>query len=89
MFHSLDLNKDGRVDPEEMEKALQTLGYAHVNGDMIKASDGFIMRALEVGYCVPAKWLGRRLSMSPRCCWVSWKRPARSWKQIFGSMKPK
>jgi len=35
LFHSLDQNKDGRIDPEELERGLEKMGYAHVNKEQI------------------------------------------------------
>ncbi len=41
LFHSLDLNKDGKVDPDELEKGLEKMGYAHVSEEMIKVCSKF------------------------------------------------
>ena len=30
LFEKLDLNKDGKIDSEELAKGLDNLGYAHI-----------------------------------------------------------
>lgn len=36
LFHQLDLNKDGRVDPTELTEGLKRQGYAHINKEQIE-----------------------------------------------------
>ncbi len=36
LFHSLDQNRDGKIDPDELERGLERMGYAHVSKDNIK-----------------------------------------------------
>ncbi len=36
LFYSLDQNKDGILDPDELEKGLEKMGYAHVNKQQIQ-----------------------------------------------------
>ncbi len=35
LFRKLDQNRDGKVDPDELEKGLEDMGYAHVNRKQI------------------------------------------------------
>ncbi len=36
LFHELDTNKDGRVDPEELTTGLRRMGYVHITPEQIK-----------------------------------------------------
>ncbi len=36
LFRSLDLNGDGRIDPDELERGLERMGYAHMNREQIQ-----------------------------------------------------
>ena len=35
MFHELDANNDGRVDPRELAEGVKNMGYYHVTEDQI------------------------------------------------------
>ena len=35
MFHDLDANKDGRVDPKELAEGVKKMGYYHVTEEQI------------------------------------------------------
>lgn len=39
LFHTLDANKDGRIDPDELTDGLLKLGYDHVTKEQIKVED--------------------------------------------------
>ena len=38
MFHELDANNDGRVDPRELAEGVKKMGYYHVTEDQIIVS---------------------------------------------------
>ena len=42
LFEALDLNKDGRIDGEELEAGLTTMGYGHISKEQIEM---FLLRS--------------------------------------------